>query len=391
MSEAAFVTRPRVWRLQFSLRLLLLSFTAFAIGFPIWYRWPYRETVEQRDPAGRLSSTRIITWQRQWGGDRLEHGIAQTTRIVAGTPFITITTYARGKRHGPYSARFTKTQFSETGQYRNDMKEGRWITEHGEDRIITRWHYDLRDGETEIIPKRGAKTIATFAAGRLVKFNGKPVDDPLFDRLKSGTVVEHIAAELTKETNIDMVEMPLKDVMMFVGDLHNIPVVVDPRGDFPTDLPITATYRGMDLQSALVLLLAPQGMACDFRYGALWVTKADKVKDWRDPTGIAEIKPPSGSALARAWDEPIAVDGSAPLKDTAAYIEQKMGVSIDASRVKATPEPTAIPIRAGKIPSPFTPTIRNQPLRHALGHVLYNSGFRCMLEGETLVILSPEE
>jgi len=27
-----------------SLRLLLLAFTAFAIGFPIWYRWPYEAT-----------------------------------------------------------------------------------------------------------------------------------------------------------------------------------------------------------------------------------------------------------------------------------------------------------------------------------------------------------
>src|SRR5262245_8824939 len=34
------------WGLRFSLRLLLAAFTAFAVGFPIWYRWPYQETVE---------------------------------------------------------------------------------------------------------------------------------------------------------------------------------------------------------------------------------------------------------------------------------------------------------------------------------------------------------
>src|SRR5437867_4093189 len=93
MSDAASISRPSPWRLQFSLRLLLFAFTAFAIGFPIWYRWPYRETREQRDPAtGKLWSTRIITWQRQWGGDRLLHGpeqmisgdITTTTNNVRG-------------------------------------------------------------------------------------------------------------------------------------------------------------------------------------------------------------------------------------------------------------------------------------------------------------------
>ena len=38
-------TAPRRWPLRprFSLRLLLLGVTAFAVGFPIWYRWPYVE------------------------------------------------------------------------------------------------------------------------------------------------------------------------------------------------------------------------------------------------------------------------------------------------------------------------------------------------------------
>lgn len=89
MSEAAVTTRPRTWRLQFSLRVLLVAFTAFAIGFPIWYRWPYRETIEKRDPAtGKLWSTRIITWQRQWGGERLPHGPEQN---ILGDGDLTIT------------------------------------------------------------------------------------------------------------------------------------------------------------------------------------------------------------------------------------------------------------------------------------------------------------
>jgi len=233
----------------------------------------------------------------------------------------------------------------------------------------------------------------TFTAGRLVDYDGKPIDDATFDILRKRPIDERMAAELSKEINVDFVEQPLKDVMMFVGDLHAIPTAVDLKGGVDVDLPITATSRGMDLQSALVLMLAPHGLACDYRYGALWITKSDCMRDWRDPTGVADIKPPSGSALARAWNEPIAIDCTTAslLVEVLDYIEQKMAVSIDAGRVQATLSVAPLPIRV----RPFAPTpaatLRNRPLRHVLGHLLYNCGCRCKLEGETLVILPPEE
>ena len=55
MTTATPTAAPRRSRLQFGLRMLLLGLTAFAIGFPIWYRWPFEE-VEQKyfgaDPFG---------------------------------------------------------------------------------------------------------------------------------------------------------------------------------------------------------------------------------------------------------------------------------------------------------------------------------------------------
>src|SRR5262245_30760941 len=68
-------------RLQFSLRVLLLAFTAFAVGFPIWYRWPYEDT-ELRYPMkkGVPDKTKpaqlrvVTTWQRTWGGGKEKHG-----------------------------------------------------------------------------------------------------------------------------------------------------------------------------------------------------------------------------------------------------------------------------------------------------------------------------
>src|SRR5207248_6526902 len=95
MSGAASILRPRTWRLQFSLRLLLLAFTGFAIGFPIWYRWPYEET----EANSTALSRRITTWQRQWGGGRLKHGLE---RQVVGSETIESVMYRNGLRHGPY-------------------------------------------------------------------------------------------------------------------------------------------------------------------------------------------------------------------------------------------------------------------------------------------------
>jgi hypothetical protein len=157
---------------------------------------------------------------------------------------------------------------------------------------------------------------------------------------------------------------------------------LDLKSGFDADLPLTATLKGLDLQSVLVLLTVPHGLACDYRYGALWITKAKTVRDWRDPTGIADVKPPGGSALARAWDEPLKVDFiETPLADAIAYIEQKMAISIDASHVVTTPN--------GK-PISVTATLIDQPLRHVLGYVLHNSGCCCTLEGDKLVIAPSE-
>src|SRR5262245_49702478 len=71
-----WLPRPR-----FSLRVLLIALTVFAIGFPIWYRWPYGETeMIYRQVGGIPNNTlpplgRIVKiWQRQWGGGRLQHG-----------------------------------------------------------------------------------------------------------------------------------------------------------------------------------------------------------------------------------------------------------------------------------------------------------------------------
>ena len=130
------MTNLRSWfRPRFSLRLLLLGVTAFAVGFPIWYRWPY-EDVEDLTVPGTKSQTRITTWRWLWGGGRLPHG---PQRFLIDGQLYELTTYQDGRKEGPYRVRGLKYPTVngtsiyevdplevETGQYANGVKNGVW-------------------------------------------------------------------------------------------------------------------------------------------------------------------------------------------------------------------------------------------------------------------------
>ena len=100
MAAAASPPR-RPLALRYSLRMLLLALTAFAIGFPIWYRWyrlPYEEEVSKaarRKGAPVFKQT--VTWQRQWGGGRLKHG--PESHYMDGE-LLERTMYRDGQPHG---------------------------------------------------------------------------------------------------------------------------------------------------------------------------------------------------------------------------------------------------------------------------------------------------
>jgi hypothetical protein len=157
---ATAANTPRSWlRPRFSLRVLLLAVTAFAIGFPIWYRWPYEE-VEQLPSSFRgipsVDEKRATTWQRQWGGSRLKHG---PERHLVNGKTQTETNYREGKKHGRYLAypieyirpnnvpsRIPSVTCSAepatAGQYVDGMKEGVWTYSTGNNKSTLTWRRD---------------------------------------------------------------------------------------------------------------------------------------------------------------------------------------------------------------------------------------------------------
>jgi hypothetical protein len=374
MNVAAKSTPARRLRLQFSLRMLLFALTAFAIGFPIWYRWPY-EGVDRETPAGSTPVVKeISTWQRQWGGGRLKHG---SEKLIADGQTVLTTMYQNGKRHGPQRGQ----KF--VGQYENDKKEGVWTDDSRWFKRISTWHRDRLEGASTIEYPDGRKLELVFANGRLTQFNRQPASNRLFDLLGDDAMDRQISEELLKYTEIECLEFPLKDVMVYLSERHNIPILVDSEHVTNIDLPITAEHRNIDLCSLLTLLTAPHGLACDYRYGCIWVTTAADAQDWHDPTCVADAKLPKGSALARAWDQPAVAEGfHLQLADVLTKTAQPLNVQIDTDRIEPGPgQPAGFPVIVNRFQSSF---------HNVLGYLLHQTGCRCRLEGEKLVILPPE-
>lgn len=381
MTASPPTTLPRRWHLQFSLRLLLLALTAFAIAFPIGYRWPYEEEQLRSQPGATPIVKKITTWQRQWGGGRRKHG---AERVVAGDKIIESVTYRGDSKHGPMmrvTRRGSRVLVTITGRYENDLKHGVWSESCTQFKRTDTWHEGKLDGPYEIELADGSQTRMTFVAGKLTHFNGKPARNRLIDLCESGVLddVDQTSAELSRPTKAEFIETPLRDVLIFLQEAHGLTMFLDSKQVRQPDVPITADCNGMDLISVLTLLTTSHNLSCDFRYGLVWITTAKDIEHWHDPTGVAQIEPKNGTALARAWNEPATLAAiNQPLAPVLATIAQPLAIEIDTSQIDPTADnPNAFAITANT---------KSLPFRHILGLALYQTNCRCKLEGETLVI-----
>jgi len=100
----------------------------------------------------------------------------------------------------------------------------------------------------------------------------------------TGEIEQRILNELDKETNVDFVEMPLKDVIIYLSELHDIPLIVLGNklrdASISADTPITKTLRGISLRSALRLILKDLELTYAIRDQAIVVTTPEDA-EWR--------------------------------------------------------------------------------------------------------------
>jgi hypothetical protein len=405
MANSTPSTPRRRTRLQFSLRLLLFGLTAFAIGFPIWYRWPYREeelrypakpdaTGQWKQDTSKPPSRRVVrTFRRTWGGGKVQEG-PENDYLPDGT-LLSVTHYQEGEKHGnhvayqryvdPSAPGGVATVLGLTGSYDHGKKDGRWEEKHTDRegvgyRAMRTWRADVLDGPAEISFRGGPTKRMMFVQGRLTELDGRPIDE-LLGRLGHSRIEDpRIAAELSKQTHLAFVETPLKDAVQYLQDAHDIPIVLDRRVP-NVDVPLTANLTGLDLQSAIILLLHDCKLAVDYRYGCVCVTTTQDALNWRDSTGVSDIQPAADSALALAWNEPCALEVvETPLDATLQHLTQNLAIGVDLSGLPS--ENRTMPV---------TKNLKGLPLRHVLALILDALNLRAEARGGDTIAILPAE
>ncbi len=102
---------------------------------------------------------------------------------------------------------------------------------------------------------------------------------------------ERVWDELDKQTEVAFTDSPLTDVVKFLADFHNIPIIIDAEAlekeGIATDTPVTRTLTGVKLRSALKIILQPLNLGYVIEDDALKITTAEKVKEKEPPqTGV---------------------------------------------------------------------------------------------------------
>jgi hypothetical protein len=132
-------------------------------------------------------------------------------------------------------------------------------------------------------------------------------------RLSADLVIEE---KLNQPTDLDVVEMPLKDVLQYLHELHHVPIVLKAKkmeeAGVSLDVPITKSLKGIRLRSALNLILED----CDLTFvvrdevlqittpGDAQATMGIRIYDCRDILAMPEAGAASAAAPAPSDAEP---------------------------------------------------------------------------------------
>jgi len=275
-----------------------LAFTATAIGFAVWYRWPYTEVTLQyhmirmpdgthvadktRPPWGRVETT----WRRNWGGWRTKYGPrtdydhkGSAQEVIEFFEKQPIEVHDTVTRVPPLIPGEIRDSPMVTGRYLNGRREGTWIWENeGKYRVTQTFRDGLVDGECEILRAGKEPFHITFVRGRVIEANGQKVSSPLLEDLAQNAIAPTVRAELERPRDESFLGVPLDDAMdMLDQDLTALHVIIDSRYCNPK-LEVRQSFAGIDLASAITFLTKPYGLDCDYRYGCLWFTSADQAK-----------------------------------------------------------------------------------------------------------------
>ena len=155
--------------------------------------------------------------------------------------------------------------------------------------------YDTSRSETP------ARTLTAASESPISDSEGRPWD--FQERSES---MQRIEAELKKQTEIAFTDTPLTDVVTFLSDYHNIPILIDNEAlteeGIASDTAITRTLTGTKLESTLNLMLAPLQLEYVIENEVLMVTTVARARATKevlvyDLSRIPNVEPETLSSI----------------------------------------------------------------------------------------------
>jgi hypothetical protein len=288
MSGAASLTAPinrSHWlpRPRFSLRSFLLAFTAFAIGFPLWYRWPYQAarvpSKEQRHdqycgtpyfPDADHDYSRVEgTYRRTWGGPPVEHG--RIRKFDRRGDLAIEQSFRDGIKHGP-CREYSGGIVSRWGQYQGGLKAGRWTSRRDSSWLRKEsWQSGCLEGET-IFEAPGVERRVTFESDRVIAVDGQPIQPAIQQLLADATHDDRLSHALLASMFLEFDEASLRDVAVFLEACAGIPIQLDDQVD--GNLRVTEWWDDLQLAEALLILCHPRGLTPICQNGGIRITVA---------------------------------------------------------------------------------------------------------------------
>lgn len=158
----------------------------------------------------------------------------------------------------------------------------------------------LAQDESETPNDPPAVAVPLASPPDVEKVNERPDLTPAQFRELAATL--KINEVLNQETELDVLEVPLKDVLMIIAEKHKIPIVLDPEGlevaKVTPDEIITLDIEDISLRNVLRALLKPLHLGFVVRHEVLTITALDC------PERLATVRTFPLGDLVKRMDDP---------------------------------------------------------------------------------------
>ena len=110
---------------------------------------------------------------------------------------------------------------------------------------------------------------------------------------------------LWAEVDLEYPRVPLKEVIEDFKERFSLCVAaIRTKRREVYDAPITVNVKQWPLRMGFDAILSQQGLVLDYRYGVLCIVDAEGASDWKDPTGVMDLRPSADTPLAERLDAP---------------------------------------------------------------------------------------